>query len=57
MTADLDEWPQTQMLVSLLPDNLRAVFSARVFFTPDGRLIAGGLVAMDEQNVLVVVEP
>ena len=57
MTADVEEWPQTQMLVSLLPDNLRATFSARVFFTPDGRLIAGGLVAMDEENALVVVEP
>lgn len=57
MTAAVDEWPQAQTVVSLLPDNLRAVFATRVFFTPDRRLIAGGFMAADEQNVLVVVEP
>jgi WD40 repeat protein len=55
MAAAVDEWPQVQVLAAELPANLRATPNTRVFFTPDGRLIAGGFVALDGENALVVV--
>ena len=56
LVAPVDDWSQPTHVIDL-PAHLRASPPVRVFWTPDGRVIAGGFVTFDGDNVLVVVEP
>jgi WD40 repeat protein len=56
VVAPLADWANPILRLDL-PDALRPTPLTRVFWTPDGRLIAGGFVNFEGENALVVVEP
>jgi WD40 repeat protein len=56
VVAPVDDWSQPTAVIDL-PANLRVSPPVRVFWTPGGRVIAGGFVNFEGENALVVVEP
>lgn len=54
--APVDDWANPTLRIDL-PEQLRATPPVRVYWTPDGRVIAGGFVNFEGENGVVVVKP